>query len=406
MYNSFVDSRFSKRRDYHSKESWRGTGASTSRSPGKSYELSRNLSSNNYSKKVEEAATSPRMGLHTDNIRDQGRDRIVQPPPSGLKKQSSANETEKIVGSTKEDVSETEKIWHYKDPTGKIQGPFSMAQLRKWNNNKFFPVDLRIWRTSEKEKDGILLTDALEGRFTVKTERPGLASLPSPTPNLSLGHQSPHVGPSSYHEGLQSPTPNGSQLSATLVAGGNREPNTMVQSLPSQNAYGWSAVPPQTQQPNQWVVQNPAGNFLQQPPGPPQPNVSWPTVPPVPNMGVVGPTTGNQPMNLGAVNVNSPWGLQAGPGIVNPGWVPPQPVLGVTPSQGWVPGPAPTPVVPGNWNPGEVAAAGNLNQGWGSPRPRNGGESYNRSRGGGSGFSGNRGQWEKQGSFNNRGRYE
>ncbi|KAK1437885.1 hypothetical protein QVD17_03685 [Tagetes erecta] len=406
MYNSFVDSRFSKRRDYPSKESWRGTGASTSRSPGKSYEFSRNLSSNNYSKKVEEAATSPRMGLHNDNIRDQGRERIVQPSPSVVKKPSSANETVKIVGSTKEDVSETEKLWHYKDPTGKIQGPFTMAQLRKWNNNKFFPVDLRIWRTSEKEKDGILLTDALEGRFTVKMDRPGLANLPSPTPNQTLGHPGPHLGPSSYHEGLQSPTPNGSQLSASLVAGGNREPNVMVQSLaPGQNAYGWSGGPPQNQQPNQWVVQNPAGNFLQQPPGPPQPNVSWPAVAPVPNMGIVGPATGNQPMNLGAVNVNSPW-VQAGPGMVNPGWVPPQPVLGVTPTQGWVPGPAPTPVpiVPGNWNPGEVAAVGNSNQGWGSPRPRNGGDPYNRSRGGGSGFNGNRSQWEKHGSFNNRGR--
>ncbi|KAI3812170.1 hypothetical protein L1987_16876 [Smallanthus sonchifolius] len=413
MYNSSVDSRFRKRREYLSKESWRGTGTSTStsRNPGKSYEFSRNLS-NNFSKKVEDAATSPRMGLHNDNIWDQGKDSIVQPSPSVLKKPISANETEKIVGSTKDDASETEKIWHYKDPSGKIQGPFSMTQLRKWNNNKFFPADLRIWRTSEKEKDGILLTDALEGRFTAKIERHGFANLPSPTPNQSLGHVGPPVGPpvgaSSYHEGLQSPTPNGSQLAQSLVGGGNKDPNPMVQLLAGQNAYGWSGIPPQNQQPNQWAVPNPAGNFLQQPP---QPNVTWPAVVPNPNMGLVGPTTGNQTMNWGTVNVNPPWGLQAGPGNVNPGWVPPQPVLGATPSQGWVPGPGPVPVpvptqmplVSGNGNPGEVASAGNSNQGWGSPRPRNGGEPYNRSRGGGSGFNGNRRHWEKQGSFNNRG---
>lgn len=65
----------------------------------------------------------------------------------------------------KEEVSETEKVWHYKDPTGKIQGPFSMFQLRKWNTTGFFPIDLRIWKTHEKEDDSILLTYALTGKF-------------------------------------------------------------------------------------------------------------------------------------------------------------------------------------------------------------------------------------------------
>uniref|UniRef100_A0A2P2KIL9 Uncharacterized protein MANES_04G084000 n=1 Tax=Rhizophora mucronata TaxID=61149 RepID=A0A2P2KIL9_RHIMU len=62
-------------------------------------------------------------------------------------------------------VNETEKIWHYKDPSGKIQGPFSMLQLRKWSNTGYFPADLRIWRINEKQEDSILLTDALNGNF-------------------------------------------------------------------------------------------------------------------------------------------------------------------------------------------------------------------------------------------------
>ena len=62
-------------------------------------------------------------------------------------------------------TSETEKTWHYQDPAGKIQGPFSMTQLRKWNACKFFPTNLRIWRTSEKQEDSIFLTDALSGKF-------------------------------------------------------------------------------------------------------------------------------------------------------------------------------------------------------------------------------------------------
>lgn len=60
-------------------------------------------------------------------------------------------------------ANEIEKLWHYKDPSGKIQGPFSMVQLRKWS--KHFPSNLGIWRKSERQEDSILLTDALGGSF-------------------------------------------------------------------------------------------------------------------------------------------------------------------------------------------------------------------------------------------------
>ncbi|XP_024995064.1 zinc finger CCCH domain-containing protein 19-like [Cynara cardunculus var. scolymus] len=554
MYKSSVGSRFSRRREYPSKESWSGTG--TSRSSGKNYEFSRSLSNNNFSNKTEDAATSARFEPHNESLRDQGRDTSVQ-QPSILKKPSSAYDevaSTKDITGTASKVNETEKMWHYKDPSGKIQGPFSMAQLRKWSNNKYFPADLRIWMKSEKEDDGILLTDALEGRFTLADhsprlqsshvnwattsveipkpspdERPGFANLPSPTPNQSitgLGPQvGPHIGPSSYHSGkeeLQSPTPNSSQLATSFVAGGNKElnamgsfgnsstfvvaaapqteqlhslqssqsghvvappannmPSQMVQPAAGQNLpvgpYGWSGGPPQpslssnlaVQQQlayNQWgnapnMVQNSAGNFLPQapapvnlqqappPPPPPQSNVSWPTLPANPNMGVVGPTPGNQVMNWGPTaqnppltgNVNPPWA-----GNMHPGWVPPPPAQGVAPNQGWVPGPGPgptqVPIVSGNgnpnWvgppgnqgaplNPGEVAVnqrpsnpntgwtggpgnQGNSNQGWGSASPRNramwddrSGQKRNR---GGGGYGGNRRQWDKGGSFNNRGR--
>ncbi|CAM6016894.1 unnamed protein product [Sphagnum balticum] len=64
------------------------------------------------------------------------------------------------------DIIENEKVWHYKDPTGTIQGPFSMEQLRKWNTTGLFPIDLRIARTGQTMDDSILLTNALAGRFT------------------------------------------------------------------------------------------------------------------------------------------------------------------------------------------------------------------------------------------------
>ncbi|GKE17020.1 zinc finger CCCH domain-containing protein 19-like protein, partial [Tanacetum coccineum] len=255
MYQSSLSSNSSKRQDYYSKESWSSTGAGTSRSSGKNYELSRNLSDN----KVEDVITAARFKPHNENLWDQGRDVVVR-PPSILKKPSSTNETEKNMVPT-EDVSETEEMWHYRDPSGKIQGPFSMAKLRKWNNSKFFPVDLRIWKKSEKEGDSVLLTDALEGRFS-------MANLPSPTPNRTIADSGlvvPSVVPDLYHggnEGLQSPTPLGT----------------------SQNL----AVGPYS------------GSGDRQP---------WPS------MG-----SGNQSSNWGTASQGS-WSVAAGPGNVSPGWV-------------------------------------------------------------------------------------
>ncbi|PIA57131.1 hypothetical protein AQUCO_00600099v1 [Aquilegia coerulea] len=65
-------------------------------------------------------------------------------------------------------INETDKIWHYQDPSGKTQGPFSMVQLRKWNTSGHFPIDLRIWRATERQEDAILLTDALAGNYYSK----------------------------------------------------------------------------------------------------------------------------------------------------------------------------------------------------------------------------------------------
>lgn len=61
--------------------------------------------------------------------------------------------------------NENDKIWHYQDPAGKIQGPFCMGQLRKWSANGFFPPHLRIWRMNEKQDDSILLTDAMNPQY-------------------------------------------------------------------------------------------------------------------------------------------------------------------------------------------------------------------------------------------------
>ncbi|XP_052311582.1 zinc finger CCCH domain-containing protein 19 isoform X2 [Populus trichocarpa] len=96
-----------------------------------------------------------------------------------------------VAQSTAAKVNEAEKIWHYKDPSGKNQGPFSMVQLRKWSNTGYFPADLRIWRNTETKDDSILLTDALSGNF--QSDPP---AVDNSFPKTQLV-QSPHL-PSSY----------------------------------------------------------------------------------------------------------------------------------------------------------------------------------------------------------------
>ncbi|WVZ11932.1 hypothetical protein V8G54_016462 [Vigna mungo] len=74
-----------------------------------------------------------------------------------------------------------DRSWNYQDPTGKVQGPFSMLQLYKWNVSGGFPPDLKIWRIGEKQDNSILLTDALSVKCSKNV------SLPFNNPLLSLG---------------------------------------------------------------------------------------------------------------------------------------------------------------------------------------------------------------------------
>ncbi|KFK34358.1 hypothetical protein AALP_AA5G134800 [Arabis alpina] len=96
--------------------------------------------------------------------------------------------------SNSSDIQETGKddedseIWHYRDPTGKIQGPFSMVQLRRWKSSGHFPPYLKIWKAHENQDEPVLLIDALAGRFDKASTMPSSSSLPQqvkPTPHDS-----------------------------------------------------------------------------------------------------------------------------------------------------------------------------------------------------------------------------
>ncbi|CAN6686092.1 unnamed protein product [Malus baccata var. baccata] len=165
-------------------DSWGGTKnySNTNR------ELSRNTSNKGFYNKAENTTGA---GERVNDSWGQGRDRETQQTSHWEKKQiissleTGVRSTQSVVQSESSPggsgnsvahfttgtaqstapINDSEKIWHYKDPSGKIQGPFSMAQLRKWNNTGYFPANLRVWKNTEKEEDSILVTDVLAGKF-------------------------------------------------------------------------------------------------------------------------------------------------------------------------------------------------------------------------------------------------
>lgn len=167
--------------DYVATDSWSGT---------KGRELGRSLSSKGFSSKGDETNITGELSrVHVRSDENEllhARDKQKVPYSSQLGggnthtivasesfggSASDSHQTKSSLSShTVATVNESEKIWHYKDPSGKVQGPFSIVQLRKWNSTGFFPKDLAIWKINEDQDDGILLLDALAGNFPQETK--------------------------------------------------------------------------------------------------------------------------------------------------------------------------------------------------------------------------------------------
>nr|GMC99046.1 zinc finger CCCH domain-containing protein 44 [Ipomoea batatas]GMD00834.1 zinc finger CCCH domain-containing protein 44 [Ipomoea batatas] len=96
---------------------------------------------------------------------------------------------------TSADNSETEKFWYYRDPTGKIQGPFSMSQLRGWSNGGFFPPDLKVWKNDEHDQ-AVLLTDVLHQQSQKSSQITGDVAVQS----SGLGAVSDNKGSFGLHD--------------------------------------------------------------------------------------------------------------------------------------------------------------------------------------------------------------
>ncbi|KAI9396622.1 hypothetical protein POPTR_004G161700v4 [Populus trichocarpa] len=275
---------------FTSNDTWGGSKSYSSTNR----ELSRNLSDKGFSSKGDDIGGGESVN---ENFWGQGREKQTQQSQStnstvisesvpGIALEISPSTPSTVVTQSASKVNEAEKIWHYQDPSGKIQGPFSMVQLRKWSNTGYFPVDLRIWRNTGTKDDSILLTEALSGNFqrdppavdnsflkTQLVQSPHLPSsftgniaqaapvpvevpkystdrwdsgtnLPSPTP----GQTTPSLTKGQVFESQWSPTPAqpvGSALGANQSSGGNVELQgaTVISGTPSKMSHGVSPLP-------------------------------------------------------------------------------------------------------------------------------------------------------------------
>ncbi|KAF9684153.1 hypothetical protein SADUNF_Sadunf04G0088100 [Salix dunnii] len=56
-------------------------------------------------------------------------------------------------------------LWHYLDPQGDIQGPFSLTLLKRWNDADYFLPGFKIWKTGQSRNEAVLLSDVLGRLF-------------------------------------------------------------------------------------------------------------------------------------------------------------------------------------------------------------------------------------------------
>merc|ERR1711892_563762 len=85
--------------------------------------------------------------------------------------------------------------WHYKDPTGNIQGPFSSSEMGEWFEAGYFKKDLLIRRSCDQE---FLTLGQVESRYggvnPFRSARPPPAFMPPPPAQPSISRP-PGMGP-------------------------------------------------------------------------------------------------------------------------------------------------------------------------------------------------------------------
>ncbi|KAL3832926.1 hypothetical protein ACJIZ3_007662 [Penstemon smallii] len=63
-------------------------------------------------------------------------------------------------------VSPDDVIWHYLDPQGNTQGPFSLNSLKRWYDANYFNSGFKVWKMGQSQDDSVLLADILNRIFS------------------------------------------------------------------------------------------------------------------------------------------------------------------------------------------------------------------------------------------------
>lgn len=94
---------------------------------------------------------------------------------------------------------EAENLWRYRDPNGKVQGPFGMEQFRKWSLTGIFPPEMRIWKLNTEERDSVLLTDVIKCQVTLRNNLSSSPQEAKGTPDSTSHHcDGPWSGGANY----------------------------------------------------------------------------------------------------------------------------------------------------------------------------------------------------------------
>ncbi|GMH23595.1 hypothetical protein Nepgr_025438 [Nepenthes gracilis] len=317
-------SRFSSQKGVTLNDSW----SATAKLPNRRWELSRSLSGSGFSTRREDASlageifnrnswnqvidksTTQLNNLEKPTISSDliPSEQTEYPRVKAKAFSAAASETSQPLStvSTQADakINEAEKLWHYRDPSGKVQGPFSMMQLRKWSNTGFFPADLRIWRTTQSVDDSVLLTDALAGRV-VQKEPSLVAAVASDTQRV----QAPQLLPASTEKPNSTPLQPGS---IPVASSSDVHGSSNLHSLtPTQSATGstrksrWS--PMETHQLTGSNMAHPQANHFARPSNP---------LPSEPNHADVRPHLSQQPTNEAGVPGNKEENKQSSAGQI------------------------------------------------------------------------------------------
>lgn len=98
----------------------------------------------------------------------QAQEKPVKPPSTisviDLSDDDSGNEAPKTEGGRSGETI-NDNVWHYLDPQGIIQGPFSLHKLKQWNDYNYFQPGFVVWRSGQTMNDGVLLAHVLRQNF-------------------------------------------------------------------------------------------------------------------------------------------------------------------------------------------------------------------------------------------------